>query len=122
MGLGRTEGQTCLPHSAGHTALIAAQEVFVFMGCEYTLLGYIELPAHQHLQDLLRAAHNPFSTLPVFVLGITLIQVQDLLLYIVDLLELCMYKPHIYKSQSNLYICTGACSALGAETEHSSLT
>lgn len=43
------------------------------------LPGQVELLVRQHTQLLLpRAALNPFSTQPVFVLGIVLTHVQDL--------------------------------------------
>ena len=57
-----------------------------FLGCKHTLLAHVELLVNQHPQVLLlRAALNPFSTQPVFVLGIVLNQVQDLALGFVEL-------------------------------------
>ena len=48
------------------------------LGCEHTLLAHVELLVnHQHLQVLLL---NPFSSQPVFVLGIAPTHVQDLAL------------------------------------------
>jgi len=44
------------------------------LGCEYTLPGHTELLIDQHPQILLKAALYPFSTQPVFVLGIALTQ------------------------------------------------
>ena len=60
-------------------------------GCEHTLLGHVELLINQHLQVLLlRAAFNPFSAQPVFVLGIPPTHVQDLALGLVELHEVRM--------------------------------
>ncbi|KAK4825967.1 hypothetical protein QYF61_003536 [Mycteria americana] len=60
------------------------------LGCKCTLPGYAELLINQHPQVLLlRAAVNPFSTQPVFVLGIALTHVQDLALGLVELHEVC---------------------------------
>jgi len=50
---------------------------------------------NQHSQILLlRAALKPFSTQPVYVLGIALTQVQDLALGLVELHEVGM-DPHL---------------------------
>ena len=66
------EGQNPLPHLAGHASSEAAQDMV-------GLLGHVELLINQHPQVLLlRAALNPFSAQPVFVLGIALTHVQDL--------------------------------------------
>jgi len=75
----RAEGQNPLPCPAGHADFDAAQDTVGFLGCEHTLAGHAELLINQHPQVLLlRAALNPFSAQPVFVLGIALTHVQDL--------------------------------------------
>jgi len=49
------------------------------LGCERTLIGYVELWVNQHPKVLLsKAALSPFSTQPVFILEITPTLVQDL--------------------------------------------
>ncbi|KAK4824932.1 hypothetical protein QYF61_021552 [Mycteria americana] len=59
-----------------------------FLGCKRTLAGHVELLINQHPQVLLlRAALNPFSAQPVFVLGIAPTHVQDLALGLVELHE-----------------------------------
>ncbi|KAK4808830.1 hypothetical protein QYF61_001338 [Mycteria americana] len=59
-----------------------------FLGCKHTLLGHVELLINQRLQVLLlRAAINPYSTQPVFVLGTAPTHVQDLALGLVELHE-----------------------------------
>jgi len=55
------------------------------MGCKRTLLGHSELFTNHHPQVLLlRAALNPFSAQPVFVLGIAPTHAQDLALDLVE--------------------------------------
>lgn len=56
------------------------QETAGFLGCRCTLPPHIELLIyqHSHMWLILRAALNTFSAQPVFVLGIVLIQRQDL--------------------------------------------
>ncbi|KAK4824261.1 hypothetical protein QYF61_012527 [Mycteria americana] len=62
-----------------------------FRGCKCTFLGHVELLINQHSQVfLLRAALNPFSAQPVFVLEIAPTRVQDLALGLVELHEVCM--------------------------------
>ena len=83
------KGQNHLP--AGHASLHAAQARVAFLGCEHRLLGRVELLILQYTKVLLgRAALNPFSTQPVFVLGIALTHVQDLALGLVELHEVHM--------------------------------
>jgi len=54
------------------------------------LPGHVKIFIHQHPQVLLgRAALNPFSSQPVFVLEISLTRVQDLALGSVEPLEVC---------------------------------
>ena len=56
------------------------------LGCECTLLGHVELLAHEHRQVLLlRAALNPLMAPPVFVLGIVPAHVQGLAFGLVEL-------------------------------------
>ncbi|KAK4816042.1 hypothetical protein QYF61_011050 [Mycteria americana] len=55
-----------------------------FLGCECTLLAHIQLFTHQYPQVLLRAAFNPFIPQPVLIPGVTLNQVQDLALGLVE--------------------------------------
>jgi len=56
------------------------------VGCKLILLTHVELLINQHSQVLLsRAALNPFSAQPIFVLGIALSHVQDLALGLVEL-------------------------------------
>jgi len=82
----RIEGQNHLPCPAGHTSLDAAQDMVGSLGCERSLPGHIELLVNQHPQVLLgRAALNPVSAQPVFVLGIALTRVQDLAFGLVEL-------------------------------------
>jgi len=54
------------------------------------LPGHAEFLIHQHPKVLLKAALNPFSAQPVFVLGIAPTHVQDLALGLVEPLEVCM--------------------------------
>ncbi|KAK4827563.1 hypothetical protein QYF61_019187 [Mycteria americana] len=82
------EGQNHLPQPAGHASFDAAQDTVGFLGCKCTLPGHVELLINQHPHVLLlRAALNPFSAQPVFVLGIALTHVQDLALGFVELHE-----------------------------------
>jgi len=77
----RVEGQNHLPQPAGHTSLDAALDAVGPLGCQHTLPGHLELLVKQHPQVfLLKAALNPFSAQPVFVLGIALTHMQDLAL------------------------------------------
>ncbi|KAK4821092.1 hypothetical protein QYF61_013420 [Mycteria americana] len=70
------------------------QDTVGFLGCKCTLPGHVELLINQHPQViLLRAALNPFSTQPVFVLGIAPTHVQDLALGLVELHEVCTGPP-----------------------------
>ena len=65
------EGQNPLPLPAGHAAGDAAQGTVGLLGCQHTLPGHVQLFIHQHPQVLLRTAVlTPFSSQPVFVLGI----------------------------------------------------
>ena len=79
------EGQNPLLRPAGHASFDAAQDTIGFLGCERTLLGHVELLINQHPQvRVLRAALNPFSAQPVFVLGIVPIHVQDVAFGLVE--------------------------------------
>ncbi|KAK4819146.1 hypothetical protein QYF61_025826 [Mycteria americana] len=65
-----------------------AQDTVVFLGYKCTLTAHVELLINQYPQVLLlRAALNPFSAQPVFVLGIAPTHVQDLALGLVELHE-----------------------------------
>ncbi|PKU41812.1 hypothetical protein llap_7885 [Limosa lapponica baueri] len=65
-----------------------------FLGCKHALPGHVELLINQDPQVLLlRAALQPFSTQPVFVPGITMSQVQDLALGLIELHEVDMDPP-----------------------------
>jgi len=65
----RAEGQNHIPLPAGHASLDAAQDTAVFLDCKCTLPGHVELLSTSNPQVLLlRAALNPFSVQPVFVL------------------------------------------------------
>ncbi|PKU46981.1 rna-directed dna polymerase from mobile element hypothetical protein [Limosa lapponica baueri] len=84
----RVEEQNHLPRPAGHTSFDAAQDVVGFLGCQSVLSAHVKLPIHEHSQVLLlRAALQPFSAQPVFVLGIAMSQVQDFALGLVELNE-----------------------------------
>jgi len=73
-----------LPLPCAHAAGDAAQGTVGLLGCQCTLPGHVEFLVNQHPQVLLlRAALNPFSAQPVFVLGIASTQVQDLALGLV---------------------------------------
>jgi len=86
--LTRAEGQNHLPQPAGHAAFDADQDVVGLLGCECTLVTHVDLLVNQHSQViLLRAALDPFSTQPLFVLGIALTHLQDLALGLVELDE-----------------------------------
>ena len=87
----RAEGQNPLPCPAGHAAFDAA--LAGFLGCKGTLPAHVEPIIYQHPQVLLRAALNPFSTQPVFVLGIATNQVQDLALGTVEPKEVHTVPP-----------------------------
>jgi len=88
-GVTRAEGLNHRPQCAGHAAFDAAQDTVHLLGCECTLQGHVDLLVNQQPQDLLRAALNPFSAQPAFVLGIAPTHVQDLACVFVELLELC---------------------------------
>ena len=92
----RVEGQNHLPlPAAGHTSLDATQDIVGLLGCKHTLLAHVESFINQHPQILLlRAAPKPFSVQPVSVLGVTLTQVQDLALGLVELNEVGR-DPHL---------------------------
>jgi len=66
------EWQNCLPCTAAHTSIDAAQDMADLLGCKHTLPGHVELLINQRPEVLLRTALNPFSAQPVFVLGIAL--------------------------------------------------
>ncbi|KAK4829379.1 hypothetical protein QYF61_003719, partial [Mycteria americana] len=84
----RVEGQNHLPQPAGLASFDAAQDTVDFLGCKRTLLGHVELLINQRPQVfLLRAALNPFTAQPVFVLGIAPTHVQDLALGLAELHE-----------------------------------
>ncbi|KAK4822675.1 hypothetical protein QYF61_019042 [Mycteria americana] len=85
----RVEGENHLPRPAGHASFDAAQDTVGLLGCKHTLPGHVELLINQHPWVLLlRAALNPFSAQPVFVLWIAPTHVQDLALGFVELHEL----------------------------------
>ena len=77
----------------------SAQQPFVLLmqprvrwlsGLQVHVVGHVELLVTQHPQVLLlRAAPNPFSTRPVFVLGIAPTHAQDPALGLVGLPEVC---------------------------------
>ena len=71
----RAEGQNHLQWTADHASIYAAQDMIGFLGFERTLLGHVQFLVNQHLQVHLRVALNPFSTQPVFALGVALTQV-----------------------------------------------
>ncbi|KAK4826701.1 hypothetical protein QYF61_010916 [Mycteria americana] len=87
--------QVCVLLMLGAPELDAAlQDMVGFLGCKCTLPGHVELLINQHPQVLLlRAALNPFSAQPVFVLGIAPTQVQYLALDLVELHEVRMGPP-----------------------------
>ena len=86
----RAEGDSHLPHPAGHAAFGAAQDMVGFLGCKCTLLVHVKRFVNHHPQVLLlRAVLNPSSALPVFVLGVAPTQMQDLALGLVE-----HYKDH----------------------------
>ena len=91
----RVEGQNHLPRPAGHAAFDAAQDMVLSnVGCKCTLLGHVELLVSQHPQvPLLRAALNPFSAQPVFVLRIAPTQEQDFAFGLVELHEVRTGSP-----------------------------
>ncbi|KAK4818782.1 hypothetical protein QYF61_019128, partial [Mycteria americana] len=84
----RVEGENHLPRPPGHACFDAVQDKVGFVGCKCTLPGHVELLINQHAQVLLlRAALNPFSTQPVFVLWIVPTHAQDLALGLAELHE-----------------------------------
>jgi len=88
------EGQNHLSRPAGHTSSDTAQGMVAFLGCERTLPRHIELLVNQHPQVLLfRAALNPFTAQPVFVLVIAPTQVQDLAFGLAELHEVLTSLP-----------------------------
>jgi len=77
-----------------HAAFDAAQGMVDLLGSKRTFLGHVELLVNQHPQVLLlRAALNPSSAQPVFVLGVAPTHVQDLVLGLVELYEVHMGPP-----------------------------
>ncbi|KAK4816043.1 hypothetical protein QYF61_011051 [Mycteria americana] len=81
----RGEGQDHLPQPTGHASFDAAQDMVGFLGCKRTLLAHVQLFIHQYPQVLLhRAALNPFIPQLVLIPGVTLNQVQDLALALVE--------------------------------------
>lgn len=65
------EGKSNLPQHAGPTSSDAARDTGGFLGCKHILTAHTELLVNQHPQVFLfRAVLNPFSTHPVFMLGI----------------------------------------------------
>ena len=90
----RAEGENHLLQPTGHSAFCSAEDTVGFLGFRHTLPAHVELLINQHPQVLLlRAALNPFSAQPVFVLGIALAQMQDLALGLVELHEVCTGPP-----------------------------
>ncbi|NWW82991.1 F120B protein, partial [Climacteris rufus] len=89
----RVDRENPLPCPAGHSAFDAGRGAVGFLGCECTLPDLVKLFIQQHSKALLRAALNPFSIQPVFVLGIAPTQVQDLVLCLVEFDEVCTHPP-----------------------------
>ncbi|PKU43223.1 hypothetical protein llap_6461 [Limosa lapponica baueri] len=82
----RIEGQNYLPRSAGHASFDAAQDMVGFLGCKHTLLAHTQLFIYRYSQILLlRAALNVFIPQPVLIPGLSLTQVQDPPLCLIDL-------------------------------------
>jgi len=82
------EWKNPLPRPDAHTACDAAQDTVGLLGCKCTLVAHVWLFIHQYRQVLLgRAALNPFSAQPVFVLAIASTHVQGLALGLVELCE-----------------------------------
>jgi len=78
---GQSRGADPLPHRAAHAAGDARLDCWATS----TQSGHAELLAHQHPQVLLlRAALHPFSTQPVYVLGIASTHAQDPVLGLVE--------------------------------------
>ncbi|KAF4795179.1 hypothetical protein TURU_095431 [Turdus rufiventris] len=89
----REEGQDHPPCPADHAAFDTLQDIAGFLHCKLTLLVHKFLINQQPQVLLLRTSSNPFSTQLIFVLRISLIQVQDLMLYPVELHEVHMALP-----------------------------
>ena len=88
------EGQNRFPRPVGHTAFDAAQDIVVILDCKCTLLRYVQLLVNQHPHILLlRAALKLFSVQPVFALELTLNDVQNIALSLVELHEVRMGSP-----------------------------
>ncbi|KAK4816491.1 hypothetical protein QYF61_017452, partial [Mycteria americana] len=67
------------------------QDAIGFLGCKLTLLAHTQFFVHQYTQVLLsRAPLNQFIPQPVLILGIAPTQVQELVLCLVELHEVCM--------------------------------
>ncbi|NXO11734.1 F120B protein, partial [Oriolus oriolus] len=89
----RVDRENPLPHPAGHAALDAAQGAVGFLGSECTLPAQVKLLIQQHPKALLRAAVNPFSIQPMFVLRTAPTQVRDLVLGPVEIDVVCAGPP-----------------------------
>ncbi|NXW81134.1 F120B protein, partial [Hirundo rustica] len=66
---------------------------FLAMSARCWSSSSVKLHIQQHPKALLSAALKPFSSLPVFVVGVEVAQVQDLVLGPVDIAEVCTGPP-----------------------------
>ena len=73
------------PPPAGHVSFDEALNMVGFLGCEATLLAYVQLPIHQFSQVLSgRAVLNHLIPQFVLIVDVTLTQVQDLAFGVVE--------------------------------------
>jgi len=72
-----------------HPSFYEAQDTFVFLGCNHTLLAHVPFFIHQYSEVFLgRDARNPFISHSVLMLGTAQTRVQNLALGLVELHEL----------------------------------
>ena len=80
----RVEGQDHVPQTPGHASFDRVQDMFGFQGGEI-LLAHVQLPIHQHPQDLFsRAVLSSFVSQLLLTVGFAVNKVQDLALGFVE--------------------------------------
>ena len=81
----RTAGQNHLPRPNGRASFYTAQDMAGLLGCERTLLAYVQLFIHQYPQVVLgRTPLNPFIPQLILILGVASTEMQDLALGLVQ--------------------------------------
>lgn len=83
------EGENHLPQPTVHASFDTARDTIGFLGCKCALPAHHQLFVHQYPQILHSAALSPLTAQPVFMFGIALAQMQDLVFGLVELSGIC---------------------------------